>query len=169
MLSYRITLRTAVVSVRPDGAVETAFREDGSVAIAAIEEGGPDNAAAAHHAGYGGDRYRMLVEHEIGHSYVADAMGWPHSWSVWSAAHGTGDIRPMEEWSPRVRDEEHLVVALQRYVNTGVEDEYGKLREAFGPALPEVARGFVAVARPWLGLRPRPGHAVELLAGAEGD
>jgi DICT domain-containing protein len=147
-----IPLRTARVVVLSEG-VATYFREDDSVAVAEVRWGDEDHIKAAWHAGYGGDQLRMLVEHEIAHSFVADEMGWPHSWSLWSAAHGTGDKRPMTEWSPRVRDEEHLVVALQRYANTGIEDEYGKLREAFGEALPSVARRFVGLARPWLQIR----------------
>ena len=107
----------------------------------------------------------MLVEHEIGHSYIADLMGWPHSWSVWSAAHGTGEKRPIEEWSPRVRDEEHLVVSLQRFVNTGYEDHYGKLREVFNDDLQRVAIGFVAIARPWLGLPTPTGLLEKATAG----
>ncbi|MCT7377088.1 hypothetical protein [Chelativorans salis] len=132
------------------GRVETIFREDGSVAEADVHWGDPDHIRASWYAGYGGDQRRMLTEHEIAHSFIADELGWPYSWSLWSAAHGTSTKRPMGEWSPRVRDEEHLVVSLQRYVNTGLEDEHGKLREAFGERLPEVARRFVALARPWL-------------------
>lgn len=159
MLPYRCFLRTAVVSVQPDR-VETRFTEDGSIAVAEVDPGDADHISASRQAGYGDDQRRMLIEHEVAHSYVADLMSWPHSWSVWSAAHGSGEKRPMSQWSSRVRDEEHLVVSLQAYVNTGIEDRYGKLREALGDDLPSVARGFLAVARPWLGLVPRPGHRV---------
>ncbi|HEV7346622.1 MAG TPA: hypothetical protein VGN60_13420 [Devosia sp.] len=147
--SFTASFASADVSVYPDR-VETLFREDGSRAVADVHWGDADHIAAARHAGYGDDQYRMLVEHEIGHSFVADRLGWPHSWSLWSAAHGTGDIRPMTQWSPRVRDEEHLVVSLQRYANTGQRDPHARLEEAFGDALPAVARAFVLSARPWL-------------------
>lgn len=153
--SFDIGFRTAAVAVRPEG-VETRFREDGSVAAASVHWGDPDHIAASWLAGYGGDQYRMLVEHEIGHSFIADELGWPHSWSLWSAVHGSGEQRPMEEWSGRVRDEEHLVVSLQRFVNTGCKDREGRLEAVFGPRLPHVARQFVAVARPWLGLDVPP-------------
>jgi hypothetical protein len=146
---FDVPLRTAHVAVYPDGTVTT-FSEDGSQAIATVKPGDQGHIEAARHAGYGDDQYRMLVEHEIAHSFVADQLGWPHSWSLWSAAHGTGEKRPMSGWSPRVRDEEHLVVSLQRFVNTGQEDAYGKLWEAFGEDLPAVARRFLAVSRPWL-------------------
>lgn len=148
-LSFDVQFRTAVVTVRPEG-VTTRFREDGSLAVATVDWGDPDHIQASWRAGYGGDQYRMLTEHEIAHSFIADEMGWPHSWSLWSAAHGNGEKRPMHEWSPRVREEEHLVVSLQRYVNTGLEDDYGRLREAFGERLPETALRFLALARPWL-------------------
>lgn len=160
MLSHRCFLRTAVVTVLRNRA-ETRFTEDGTVAVADVDLGDADHIAASRHAGYGDDQHRMLVEHELGHSYVADLMGWPHSWSVWSAVHGSGEKRPMSEWSRRVRDEEHLVVSLQAFVNTGVEDPYGKLREAFGDQLPAVVQGFISLARPWIGLDPRPEHRVE--------
>lgn len=169
--NYTASFARAEVHVYPDR-VETVFREDGSRAVADVHWGDSDHIAAARHAGYGDDQYRMLVEHEIGHSFVADRMGWPHSWSLWSAAHGTGDIRPMSQWSPRVRDEEHLVVSLQRYANTGALDPYGKLEEAFGDDLPAVARDFVLTARPWLAQEPgdaqgedRPQRRVTAVAG----
>lgn len=152
--TFMIEFRTATVSVLPDR-VETAFREDGSVAVASVKWGDRDHIEASKHAGYGGDQHRMLVEHEIGHSFIADELGWPHSWSLWSAVHGSGEKRPMERWSSRIRDEEHLVVSLQRYVNTGVEDNYGRLRESFGNRLPRVAGCFVALARPWLEFKGR--------------
>ena len=151
---FDVSLRTAHVAVFEEGAVTT-FTEDGSKAVATVKPGDEEHIEAARHAGYGDDQYRMLVEHEIGHSFVADRLGWPHSWSLWSTAHGTGEKRPMTGWSPRVRDEEHLVVSLQRFVNTGQEDEFGKLREAFGKDLPAVARAFLAVSRPWLQIEVR--------------
>ncbi|UUP16753.1 hypothetical protein [Nitratireductor thuwali] len=146
---FEIVLRTATVWVLEDR-VETVFSEDGSTAVATVDEGDPDHILASWHAGYGGDQHRMLIEHEIAHSFIADELGWPHSWSLWSAVHGSGAKRPMGEWSPRVRDEEHLVVSLQRYVNTGLEDVHGQLRTTFGDDLPKVAGRFVRLARPWL-------------------
>lgn len=142
--------RTADVRIYPDRA-ETVFKEDGSRAVADVNRGDPDHVAASRYAGYGDDQYRMLIEHEIGHSFVADRMGWPHSWSLWSAAHGTGGIRPMSEWSTRVKDEEHLVVSLQRYANTGLLDDYGRLAAVFGDGLSAAAHSFLMSARPWLG------------------
>ncbi len=153
---FTVELATAHLAIFPNG-VDTTFREDGSVATAEVDWGDPEHIEAAWHAGYGGDQYRMLIEHEVGHSFVADQLGWPHSWSVWSAAHGTGDKMPMSQWSQRVLEEEHLVVSLQRFVNTGIEDEYARLRHAFRDRLPEVAKAFVATARPWLRMRPSPG------------
>lgn len=95
------------------------------------------------------------MEHEAGHGLVADQRGWPRSRSVWAAAHGTGQRTAESAWPQRVKDEEHLVVSLQRAVNLGVRDACDRLSDAFGERLPEVARRFVATARPWLG----SGHA----------
>nr|CAD6437843.1 hypothetical protein REQ54_04290 [Rhizobium sp. Q54] len=61
----------------------------------------------------------------------------------------------MDQWSRRVRDEEHLVVSLQRFANIGVEDQYGKLRETFGENIQAVGGNFIAIAQPWLGLEQR--------------
>lgn len=161
MITAPLAFRTAAVHVR-DGYVETVFAEDGSVARADVPWGDTDHIAAAWSAGYGGDQWRMVVEHEAGHSFIADEMGWPHSWSVWAAAHGKGGRSAESTWPQRVRDEEHLVVSLQRYANLGVRDAYDRLGEAFGERLPEVAQRFVAIARPWL----RPGYAEPFLRRA---
>ena len=140
--------RTCLVQVF-DGWVKTTFEEDGKASefIPPIHD--QDFIDAARYAGYG-DAWQHGYEHDLMHAYVADLMGWPHSWSVWAAAHGKGGPRPMEQWSQRVKDEEHLVVSLQRYINTGKQDEYGKLLEAFADRLPNVALGGLMIMRPWL-------------------
>lgn len=77
-----------------DGWIETIFREDGSVSCfhPPVEDQGFRD--AARYVGYGDDAWRHGVEHDLTHAWLADRMGWPHSWSVWSAAHGTGDPGP---------------------------------------------------------------------------
>jgi hypothetical protein len=143
-----IQFRSCTLAVRDDH-VEVQFHKDGSTSRAYwdfADDG--SHLEATRFCGYGDDRRRMVLEHEVGHCLVADALGWPHSWSVWSHAHGTG--MPGRPWSQRVADEEHLVVRLQRYANTGAPDEYGNLEAAFGRQLPALAYQLIWLARPWL-------------------
>ncbi|PRY95470.1 hypothetical protein BCF33_1090 [Hasllibacter halocynthiae] len=142
------TLR--IVDSPHDKHVETAFRADGATARADVPWGDADHIAAAWNAGYGGDQWRMVVEHEVGHAFMAEARGLPHSWSVWAAAHGRGGKSNSSEWPARIREEEHLVVALQRYANRGIRDEFDALGQAFGKGLPALAQRFVRLVRPWL-------------------
>lgn len=151
MILYPEEMQFEACTVRVcDQYVETKFREDGAIARADVPWGDNDHIAACWTAGYGGDQWRMVVEHEVAHAFLAEERGLPHSWSVWAAAHNSGGKSSHTLWPERVREEEHLVVALQRYVNCGVRDDYDRLGRAFGHDLPDLARRFVAVMRPWL-------------------
>lgn len=100
----------------------------------------PDFMRAVAFAGYGTNWFQYVVEHELGHAWLATRMGWPHSWSLHGAA--TGEDGPYHggPMSERVAAEEHLVVRLQRYVNTGeVDEDYGVLADTFGDELPAIA------------------------------
>lgn len=158
MILYPSAMEFRACTVRVcSGYVETVFREDGSVARADVPWGDNDHIASCWTAGYGGDQWRMVVEHEAAHAFLADELGLPHSWSVWAAAHGSGGKTADSLWPQRVRDEEHLVVSLQRYVNCGVRDSFDKLGQTFGACLPDVARRFATKVRPWLGEGYREG------------
>jgi hypothetical protein len=111
---------------------------------------------AAIEMGYRHDNGGILrygIEHDITHHWLADEMGWPHSYSIWGAAHakpGNSDL-PMEKWSDRVKYEEHMVNRLQKYINTGEkDDDYGCLDRTFGHALPRKALDLTLLLRPWL-------------------
>lgn len=150
-----IEFRTASVRVFEDR-VETTFKEDGSLNTfyppiykadfvwAGIEMGYP-------HSDAGIMRYGL--EHDITHHWLADELGWPHSWSIWSAAHAKPDTlpKPGQKWSQRVADEEHLVNRLQKYINTGeLDTDYGVLAGTFGDKLPQVAGRLLVLLRPWI-------------------
>lgn len=60
---------------------------------------------------------------------------------------------PGRPWSRWVADEEHLVVSLQRYVNTGLLDDFGVLEATFGAELSVAAGELILVLRPWLAMR----------------
>lgn len=130
--------------------VETQFLADGAKAVAHVPWGDVDHIAASWTAGHGGDQWRMVVEHEVAHAFLADALDLPHSPSVWAAAHGAGDRTAVGHWPQHIRDEEHLVVSFQRYVNSGLRDPYDRLGHTFGDRLPGLAGRFVRLVRPWL-------------------
>jgi hypothetical protein len=125
--------------------VEIVFH-DGAVSEAYPPWGDPEHIAASWYAGYGGDQWRMMMEHEISHALLSDLLGQPHSFSVWSHAHGTG--QPGKKMSQRVLDEEHIVTSFQRWINTGQWDGYDKLSKI--PDIGEAADQFLQLARPWL-------------------
>lgn len=57
--------------------------------------------------------WRMHQEHELIHSVVSEAEGWPWSPTLWMAAHG---LEPPRGIIPR---EERLVFLVQRALNVG--------------------------------------------------
>lgn len=90
-------------TVFPDGTKAPATRE--------CEVG---NAAYARHLGYD-DCWTALVEHEAGHTLLAERLGHLQSPTLWAVAHGYGEgCAPYEIqlW------EEAAVLALQRYART---------------------------------------------------
>lgn len=151
LTDYRkIEFPSAVVTIWPSH-VETRFREDGSVSAFYPPVGKADFRAAATEMGYA-DPHQYGVEHDIAHHVVAEALGWPHSRSIWADAHGRsanpdGSPRPMPQ---RILYDEHLTNRLQRFVNTGKSDPWGALEHEFGASLGKVARRFLRHARPWL-------------------
>lgn len=130
--------------------VETEFKADGAIARAEVPWGDIDHIAACWTAGYGGDQLKMVREHEAAHAFLADEQNLPHSPSVWAAAHHRGNRSAMGHWPQHIKDEEHLVVSFQRYVNSGVKDQYDKLGQAFGDDLPALGNRFLRLMRPWL-------------------
>lgn len=146
-----VEFRACTATVYPDH-VETRFREDGTVSLFYPPVTKPSFVAAATEMGYT-DPLQYGLEHDLAHHGVAEEMGWPHSYSIWSAAHGTaanpdGSDRPM---SPRVARDEHMTNRMQRYLNTGAkDDDYGCLDAAFGDRLPEFAGRLLRILRPWI-------------------
>jgi hypothetical protein len=63
--------------------------------------------------GYGDDLPACCREHEILHTFLAEAQGLSHSDLMWAIAHGTEDEIPL--WQ-RVC-EERVVMDFQRYLN----------------------------------------------------
>lgn len=127
--------------------VETRFYADGSISRFYPPVGKPDFDEAARYAGYA-DPLVFGREHDILHHFLSEALGWERSYVVWWAAHGEPDEPETQGW----RDlEEHVVIRMQRYWNTGEkDDDFGVLESQFGRGLVWVARDALLVCRPWL-------------------
>lgn len=122
-----------------DDRVETTHLEDGSVSVMRPPLDDQTYRDVALWAGYR-DPWRYAVDHELAHAVVADELGWPCSWSVWASAHG---VAHRSDGSPRSMSraaayDEHLTNHLQRYMQTGLEDDLGMLRRAFRERLDSV-------------------------------
>ena len=142
--------KPCVVSIYNDGGRSTYHTitkfNDESVSEAWPQWGDPDHIKASWYCGYGGDQWKMMMEHELAHAFIADWLQKLYSYSVWSHAHGTGD--PGKEMSQRVADEEHLVTSFQRWLNTGMWDQYSRLDEIYNITV--AGWEFQRIARPWL-------------------
>ena len=67
----------------------------------------------AHRLGYGSDLAACSREHEILHTFLAEAQGLPYSDVMWAIAHGTEGEIPL--WQREC--EEGVVMDFQRYLN----------------------------------------------------
>ena len=96
------------------GWTETAFH-DGTRVEAQPEESDGYRALAAD-MGYGPDTAALSREHEILHTFLAEALGYGSSPTLWAVAHGqTGKVAP--RWEQE--EEEAWVLAFQTYLNGG--------------------------------------------------
>jgi hypothetical protein len=127
--------------------VESRFHEDDSVSLFYPPTQKAEFVEHSRYAGYV-DPTQFGLEHDILHHHVAELLGWERSHVVWWDAHG----QPDEPGNKDLRDyEEHIVMRLQRYINTGEkDDDYGVLEELWGFRLPSVAADALGVMRPWI-------------------
>jgi hypothetical protein len=100
------------VDLVSDEYLETVFF-DGSVCPANFSY---DEEAQKHakDLGYGDDIRRMHIEHEVAHTFLAEAQGMPFSFVLYRVAQKHNFPVPAEE---RI-EEEALVFSFQRYINT---------------------------------------------------
>jgi hypothetical protein len=128
--------------------------DDGMFSIFVPPTDDPEFCRIAAWAGYG-DPIQYGIEHDIAHSFVANTLGYEVSRVVWADCHGgTDEARAREDKNvyPTLDDEEHLCNRLQRYANTGAEDEFQIIDKVFGGigGLQDAALEFIRTARPWL-------------------
>lgn len=93
--------------------VETVFR-DGTKAPA-TRECELNNLSYAKHLGYP-DCWTAVVTHEAAHTLVSERMGRLHSPTLWAVAHG---YEPGTAPYEARLYEEALILAIERYANTG--------------------------------------------------
>ena len=137
--------RSAVVRVHADH-IESRFY-GGAASRFYPPIGKPEFVEHARFAGYV-DPMQFGLEHDIMHHVVSTCLGWERSPVVWWSARGCPDEPETQE---RRDYEEHMVVRLQRYINTGkLDEDYGLLEASFPCGLPYVVRQAIVSARPWL-------------------
>jgi hypothetical protein len=109
------TFRNCIVEIWPETRYLQTVYQDGRKVPAAPEDTA-EYRAQAEARGYGGDTWLLCCEHEPCHTWLAEKLGQPWSWTLWWVAHK--DILgkpPKGLW----HDEEELVLAFQQYANTG--------------------------------------------------
>ena len=90
---------------------ETVFHDGTSVT--ASPESVEEYRAKAARYGYGADVGALSREHEILHTFLAEALGYGSSPTLWAVAHGQQNVAPLWEQI----EEEGWVLAFQNYLN----------------------------------------------------
>lgn len=107
--------RACEFRIWPEQEYAETLYEDGA-RCGATRECEVGNETYARHLGYGGDCWRAMVEHEIGHTLISERMGHEYSPTLRAVALGNAPgTAPYEE----ILYEEALVLALQRYLCRG--------------------------------------------------
>ena len=97
-----------------DRYMETVYPDGGIVPALFVEDVQARETAAAH--GYGTDVVQMHKDHDVAHTFLAEVCGQPYSKVLRHVAGGL--TVPDDERTA----EEGLVLAFQRYVQTGAAD-----------------------------------------------
>ena len=93
---------------------ETAYHD--GTRVAAVPEFDDRYRSLAAEMGYGGDVAALSREHEILHTWLAEALGYGSSPTLWAVAHGQqGQVAQVWEQE----EEEEWVLAFQTYLNGG--------------------------------------------------
>ena len=96
------------------GYTETCYH-DGTV-VPAVPDDGDEYRGKAAEFGYGGDTTALSREHEILHTFLAEALGYGTSPTLWAVAHGQqGGVAP--HWEQL--EEEAWTLAFQIYLHGG--------------------------------------------------
>lgn len=94
-------------------------RYDDGTEVHAHPDGTDLQAAIARSLGYGDDQAavdRMTQDHDLLHTMIADARGWPRSQTLWGVPHGKCAPREVTD------DEERLVMRVQRLLQVGLAE-----------------------------------------------
>lgn len=109
-LSRTLTFRHCWVHCAP-GYTQTVFH-DGTRVTATPETADEYRAKVARY-GYGSDGDALSREHEILHTFLAEALGYGSSPTLWAVAHDQQNVAPVWEQI----EEEAWVLAFQNYLN----------------------------------------------------
>lgn len=109
----------ALVTVGPSWVVT---RYDDGTEVHAHPNGRDEDLARAAELGYPGDD-EMTRDHDMLHSLIAEARGWPHSRVLWALAHN--------EPSPDCADdEEALALFVAKFANERVQEALAEAHDA---------------------------------------
>lgn len=112
-MTHTLKFSHSLVHASP-GYTETIY-DDGTV-VTATPEDTDSYRANARHYGYGADTAAFSRDHEILHTFLAEALGFGSSPTLWAVAHGqTEAVAPIWEQE----EEEGWTLAFQSYLNGG--------------------------------------------------
>lgn len=113
--------------------VNTSVFADGKVNQMWVHEP-TDGGAAAREFGYGDQWWTFITEHDLAHHFVADRLGWPHSYAI----HDAPPV-PLAEAPAEVQHDEHMANRMLALINLGQPDPHGCLQAEFGDRLDAAA------------------------------
>jgi hypothetical protein len=113
------TFKHCWVNVSEDGFTETVFHD--GTRVTAMPETGAEYVAKAAQYGYGSDLAALSREHEILHTFLAEARGYGSSPTLWAVAHQQQEGVCAQIWEQE--EEETVVLAFQVYLNGGPDCE----------------------------------------------
>jgi len=115
-LTKTLHFRHCWVNTAP-GYTETCFH-DGTRVTATPDDGDEYRGKAARY-GYGDDLESLSRDHEILHTFLAEALGYGASPTLWAVAHGQQNVAPIWEQV----EEEAWTLAFQTYLQGGPPTE----------------------------------------------
>jgi len=133
---HTVHFKSCHVDIYEDDYMETVFPGGTGTRCSSSCVINEETKATAQQLGYGNNVRAMRRHHDLAHTYVAEAMGYPYSLCLHRVA--TGETWAYDEERDR---EERMALAFQRYYNTGEVDPV----LAALPNLPELAKRFMAL------------------------
>ncbi len=134
---HTVHFKACHVDIYGDDYMETVFSNGTRCPSSCVVN--EETKATAQQLGYGNNVRAMHRHHDLAHTYVAEALGYPYSLCLHRVA--TGQAWTHDDERDR---EERMVLAFQRYCTTGEADLELTLTLP-RPYLPELAKRFMAL------------------------